>query len=295
VLPSGARQTTRLRNGPQPSALSAVHRPASRLSVSCLGAADGVGLTACQPYWGAVVPKICGADVTPGCVLAPLRNRVPAGTVSVAMAEQHETAREFSAVPLVVVVFAILAAVAGGIWIGLWAAIVVTVGFALLAIAALTVWSLRRERLGEPPQVTPIEDGRYRILVVADERCATASFAAELRSHAGGRPLSVFIMAPALESRVGRLAGDQQSYEDATRRVNEIVEGLKGADAEARGEVGPSDPLQAADDGLRQFAANEIVFVTHPEGQGNWLERGVVTTAKSRYFQPVKHILVAGG
>ena len=212
-----------------------------------------------------------------------------------AMAEQHETAREFGAVPVVVVVFAIGAAVVGGIWLGPWAAVVVTVGFALAVIAALTVWSSRRERLGDAPQVTPIEDGRYRILVVADERCATASFAEELRSYAGGRPLSIFIMAPALESRVGRLAGDQQGYEDATRRVNEIVEGLKRADAEAQGEVGPSDPLQAADDGLRQFAANEIVFVTHPEGQGNWLENGVVTTAKSRYFQPVKHILVAGG
>jgi hypothetical protein len=241
-----------------------------------------------------VVPRICGADATPGCLLAPLRDRAPAGTVSDAMPEQHETAREFSAVPVVVVVFAIGAAVAGGIWLGPWAAIVVTVGFALLAVAALIVWSMRRERLGEPPQVTPIEDGRYRILVVADERCATASFAEELRSHAGGRPLSIFIMAPALESRVGRLAGDQKGYEDATRRLNEIVEGLKRAGTETQGEVGPTDPLQAADDGLRQFAANEIVFVTHPEGQGNWLERGVVTTAESRYLQPVKHIMVAG-
>ena len=211
------------------------------------------------------------------------------------MPTQHDTRREFSAVPVAVVVCAIGLAVFGGIWLGAWAAIVVTVGFALLAIAALLVWSMRRERLGEAPQVTPIEDGRYRILVVADERCATPSFAGDLRSHAGGRPISVFVMAPALESRVGRLAGDQKGYEEATRRLDEIVEGLKRADMDAQGEVGPNDPLQAADDGLRQFAANEIVFVTHPEGQGNWLESGVVTTARSRYFQPVRHIQVAPG
>jgi hypothetical protein len=210
------------------------------------------------------------------------------------MPEQHETGLEFSAVPVVVVIFAIGAVVAGGIWLGPWAAIVVTVGFALVVIAALTVWPLRRDRLGDAPQVTPIEDGRYRILVVADERCTTANFAEELRSHAGGRPVSFFVMAPALESRVGRLTGDQKGYDDATRRLNELVEGLKRDDTEAQGEVGPSDPLQAADDGLRQFAANEIVFVTHPEGQGNWLEREVVATARSRYFQPVVHIPVAG-
>ena len=47
------------------------------------------------------------------------------------MSEQHETGREFSAVPVVVVVFAIGFAIVGGIWLGPWAAIVVTVGFAL--------------------------------------------------------------------------------------------------------------------------------------------------------------------
>jgi hypothetical protein len=32
------------------------------------------------------------------------------------------------------------------------------------------------------------------------------------------------------------------------------------------------------------------VFVTHPEGQTNWLEDGLVATASSRYDQPVEHI-----
>jgi hypothetical protein len=227
-------------------------------------------------------------------VPASLRDRVPAGTVLERMAEQHETRREFSAVPVAVAVSAIGLAVFGGVWLGGWAAIVVTVGFALLAIAALIVWSMRRGRLDDAPQVTPIADGRYRILVVADERCATPRFAEELRSHAGDRPLSVFIMAPALESRMGRLTGDQKGYEDATWRLNEIVEALERAGIDAQGEVGPNDPLQAADDGLRQFAANEITFVTHPEGQTNWLETGVVETARARYFQPVEHIRVAG-
>jgi hypothetical protein len=210
------------------------------------------------------------------------------------MPTQHPTRREFSAVPVAIVVSAAGLAVFGGIWLGTWAAIVVTVGFALVAIAALIVWSMRREGLGEAPQVTPVEDGRYRVLVVADERCATPSFAGELRSHAGGRPISVFVMAPALESRVGRLAGDQKAYEEATTRLDELVGGLERAGMEARGEVGPNDPLQAADDGLRQFAADEIVFVTHPEGRENWLEAGVVTAARSRYFQPVEHIRVTG-
>jgi hypothetical protein len=209
------------------------------------------------------------------------------------MPERHDTRREFSAVPVALVISAIGLIVFGGIWLGAWAAVVVTVGFALLAIAALIIWPTRKEGLGDAPRVRPIDDGRYRVLVVADERCATPSFARDLRADAGGRPLSVFVMAPVLESRVGQLVEDQRSYDDATRRLDELVDGLKRADIDASGEVGPHDPLLAADDGLRQFPANEIVFVTHPEGEANWAERGIVASARSRYSQPVKHITVA--
>jgi len=209
--------------------------------------------------------------------------------------ERHYTRREFSAVPVALAISAIGLIVFGGIWLGGWTAVIVTTGFALIVIAALVASSMRRAGLGDPPRVAPAENGNYRVLVVADERCATPSFAEELRADAGGRPLSVFVMAPALESRIGQFAEDQHGYEDAARRLEDIVEGLKRADIEARGEIGPHDPLQAADDGLRQFAANEIVFVTHPEDESNWAERGIVANARSRYAQPVKHVIVAGG
>jgi hypothetical protein len=209
--------------------------------------------------------------------------------------EQHDTRREFSAVPVAVVVSAAGLAVFGGVWLGPWAAVIVTVVFALVAIGALVVWAMRRGSLGDAPHVTPVDDGRYRVLVVANEQWVTPRFAEELRAHAGSRPLSIFVMTPALESRMGRLAGDQKGFYDAAERLNDIIERMKRADIEAQGEVGPNDPLQAADDGLRQFAANEIVFVTHPERQESWLESGVIETAKSRYFQPVTHITVARG
>jgi hypothetical protein len=210
------------------------------------------------------------------------------------MPEQRAPTHEFSALPLVAIVAAIGCAVFAGVWLGFWAAVIVTVGFALAAIGVLIWWAARRGELGDAPEVTPIGDGRYRILVVADERCATPSIAEELRSDAAGRPLSVLVIAPALESRVGRLTGDQKGYEEASGRLDQIVEGLRQAEVAVEGEVGANDPLQAADDGLRQFAADEIVFVTALEGEANWLEGGVVDAARSRYHQTVKHIQVAG-
>ena len=35
-----------------------------------------------------------------------------------------------------------------------------------------------------------------------------------------------------------------------------------------------------------------IVISTHPEGRSNWLERGVVTSARERFAVPITHVVV---
>jgi hypothetical protein len=213
------------------------------------------------------------------------------------LTEDHETRAEFGGALVTVVVLAIIGAVLVGIWIGFWAAMIVTAVFALIAIALLVQWSIRRPHppASDAPHVAPIQDGRFRILVVADGPCSTPHFGAELRSHAEGLPDSVSVVAPTLESKLGLLTEDQRGYDEASQRLETTLAALEDAGLEAHGQVGPPDPLQAADDGLREFAANEIVFVTHPEARTNWLEEGVVAMAESRYFQPVRHVdLVTG-
>jgi hypothetical protein len=201
---------------------------------------------------------------------------------------------ELSAVPVAVMISGVTLAVLVGLWIGPWTAAIVTVGFALTVIAGLVTWSARRAqpRAAEAARVRLMDDARYRILVVADDRWLASASIDELMSHAGGRPVSFFVTAPALESRVGSLTADQNGYDDATRRLKDTLEALRAAGLQAQGAVGSNDPLQAADDGLRRFPADEILFVTHAEGSTNWLEDGVVATAGSRYETPVKHIAV---
>jgi hypothetical protein len=109
------------------------------------------------------------------------------------------------------------------------------------------------------------------------------------------RPALVFVMAPAFKTRLGLLTDDQKGYEHGATSLADTLDLLEQAGLPAQGQIGPSDPLQAADDGLRQFPADEIVFVTNPEGSTNWLEDGVVATAESRFDQPVTHISVANG
>jgi hypothetical protein len=208
------------------------------------------------------------------------------------LTEENETRFELGGVLIAVVLAAVGFAVFAGLFIGFWAAIVVTAGFGLLGVAALVMWSTRRPHppAADAPHVKPLADGRYRVLVVADESSVPSSLPGGLRSRAGGRPINVFVMAPALESKVGFLTEDQKGYDEASRRLKEILEELEQAGLSAQGEIASSDPLEAADDGLRQFPANEIVFTTHPQGKANWLEEGVVAMAESRYEMPVRHI-----
>ena len=187
----------------------------------------------------------------------------------------REAWSELSAVPIAVVISAMVLIVLGGLWLGLWEAAVVTIGFALTAIAALTVWFMRRAHppAADAPHVGPIADQRHRILVVAETPGAGPELVEALRSHARGRLVSVFVTTPVHESRLGRLASDQNGYDDATRGLSEVLATLRVAGLEAQGAVGPEDPLQAADDGLRRFPADEILFVTYRDGQAE-LARG---------------------
>ena len=89
------------------------------------------------------------------------------------------------------------------------------------------------------------------------------------------------------------LASDEDSARaQAQQRVDSSLAKLREAGISARGEVGESDPLQAIEDALSTFGADEIVISTHPEGRSHWLERGVVTKARERFAVPITHVVV---
>ena len=73
---------------------------------------------------------------------------------------------------------------------------------------------------------------------------------------------------PALNSPLRHWASDEDGARaKAERRLGESLAALASAGVEARGEVGDADPVQAMDDALRTFGADEIVISTHPPGR----------------------------
>ena len=100
----------------------------------------------------------------------------------------------------------------------------------------------------------------------------------------------MLVIAPAIGSRLARWTGDESAHVDAASISTTRSPRSPRRASRPRGETGADDPLQAADDGVREFAAHEIVFVTKPGTGTDWVERGVVEAATKRYAVPVTHV-----
>ena len=100
------------------------------------------------------------------------------------------------------------------------------------------------------------------------------------------------VVSPALNSPPAPDVGRGSARAAAEERLQRSVAELERLGISARGEVGDADPLQAIEDALRTFGADVIVISTHPEGRSNWLERGVVTSARERFAVPITHVVV---
>ncbi len=135
--------------------------------------------------------------------------------------------------------------------------------------------------------------GPKRILVVANETVAGRALRDEIRHRAGGRDTAVLVLAPALNSQLRYWASDDEGARaEAQRRLDASLAALAEDGVAARGEIGDSDPLQAVEDALRTFGADEIVISTHPPGRSNWLEKNVIALARERFGVPITHVVV---
>ena len=182
---------------------------------------------------------------------------------------------------------AIVAAAAINRWLGLAVFIVLTI--------ASAAWYLRRR--GEPPRRESFAPhgsaNERRILVIANETVGGEKLRDCIRSKTEGVREEVLVVTPALNSPLRHWASDEDGARAAAaERLEESLGRLRTLGIEARGEVGDGEPLQAIEDALRTFGADEIIISTHPEGRSHWLERGVVGAARARFAVPITHVVV---
>lgn len=151
-----------------------------------------------------------------------------------------------------------------------------------------------RGALPRSVELTKGGDGKFRLLVVANETVQGEELLNAIRDRCRDRRCEVMVVTPALaSSRASHWASDiDEAIELARQRMELSLIEIKQLGFKARGEIGDSDPNVAIEDALRVFPADEIVISTHPPERSRWLEHGVVDKARERIDLPITHVVV---
>jgi hypothetical protein len=132
-----------------------------------------------------------------------------------------------------------------------------------------------------------------RILVIANETVGGEPLREEIRRKSEGQEEQVLVISPALNSPLKHWASDEDGARvEAQQRLDASLQRLRELGVDASGEIGDAEPLQAMEDALRLFGADEIIISTHPPGRSNWLEKGIVEKARERFSVPITHVVV---
>lgn len=116
-----------------------------------------------------------------------------------------------------------------------------------------------------------------------------------VREHSRGETTEVRVVAPAADvSPLQWLASDEDAAREhaaevADRSARAVEPEADGAEAG----VGDTDPVQAIEDALRQFPADELILITR-EGseEASWLEKDASAAALERFDLPITRIVV---
>ncbi len=136
-------------------------------------------------------------------------------------------------------------------------------------------------------------DDRYRILVVANETLSGRALRDEISKRGRGGDAQLKVICPALNSKVRHWTNEEDAARaQAGQRLQALLAELRGQGFDADGDIGDDDPVQAMEDGLRRFPADEVIISTHPPGRSNWLEHDVVERARARADISVTHVVV---
>ncbi len=167
-------------------------------------------------------------------------------------------------------------------------------GFAAGALAVLVLLVIAaRQRPRGPIGEAPAGEVARRILVVAscpvDDPGTVAAIAREARPAAGGRKPQVLVLAPASIGFLDRWASDvEAARRHAQERLVTTVAALAKAGVEAEARVGDEDVVQAVEDLLGSYPADEVMLITG--GADDESDAAVAAELRSRLRPRFRHL-----
>ena len=113
------------------------------------------------------------------------------------------------------------------------------------------------------------EGKRRNVLVISSVERPVAA----LREALGGDIDELKVVVPAVKQ--SRLQWLTNADDDARVEAEDAAASIEHATSDdVEAQAGDSDPLQAAEDALAEFEADELVVVTRPDEEATWLEEG---------------------
>jgi hypothetical protein len=133
-----------------------------------------------------------------------------------------------------------------------------------------------------------------KLLVVATAPVDEETVRSEVRRHSGEEKAEVRVVAPAAElSALQWLANEEDDARtQAERRAQQAAAAAEPEAARVEASVGDPDPVQAIEDMLRDFPADELIVVTRREDRATFLEKDAGAEAYERFGLPVTHLAV---
>jgi hypothetical protein len=131
-----------------------------------------------------------------------------------------------------------------------------------------------------------------RILVLVTRPTSSDELRDQVETLVQSQPVSLRVVAPASQlSPLEWLANEEDGARSEAEANAEQASGTLDAVADAiEVEVGDADPIQAAEDALRTFPADELIVVAPPEQHATWLERASVRDGFEQFGLPVHYV-----
>jgi hypothetical protein len=131
-----------------------------------------------------------------------------------------------------------------------------------------------------------------RVMVMLTGDVAEAELIDHLQRQLVSDEAKVVVVSPTIEkSPLHHGLGDfDTAAREARSRLDRFVTELRKRGISAFGEVGDRDPVVAAADALRQYPADEVLYVARRDGQPRWFEDGLVERARESLYPPVRVI-----
>jgi hypothetical protein len=195
---------------------------------------------------------------------------------------------------LPVIVAAIAVPIVVGFWLG-GGGVGVAVG--ALAVVVIVVVAVRQKPLG-PIGAPPQSDAPHRVLLVVTEAveapAAVQRIAAAAKLGEGDADGDeVLVLAPARIGFLDRWASDVEgSRQDAQKNLVVTVAALAKAGIAAEARVGDEDIVQATEDQLQSFVADEVVLVS---GRPDEEDEKAAGELSSRLRAKFHHLPLDGG